>query len=44
MMIKMENVNKFFGSLRVLHKINLEVEPGEVLCIIGPSGSGKALA
>lgn len=42
MMIKMENVNKFFGSLRVLHNINLEVTQGEVLCIIGPSGSGKS--
>ena len=42
MMIKMENVDKYFGSLRVLHKINLEVKPGEVLCIIGPSGSGKS--
>lgn len=42
MMIKMENVDKYFGSLQVLNKINLEVEQGEVVCIIGPSGSGKS--
>lgn len=42
MMIKMENVSKYFGSLRVLNNIDLEVKQGEVLCIIGPSGSGKS--
>ncbi len=40
--VKMENVNKWFGSLHVLKDINLEVAPGEVLVIIGPSGSGKS--
>jgi len=40
--IKMENVNKWFGDLHVLKDINLEVAPGEVLVIIGPSGSGKS--
>ena len=41
-MIKVENVNKFFGELQVLNGINLEVNKGEVVCIIGPSGSGKS--
>ncbi len=40
--IRMERVNKWFGSLHVLRDINLEVAPGEVLVIIGPSGSGKS--
>lgn len=40
--IKVENVNKSFGSLHVLKDINLTVEQGEVVCIIGPSGSGKS--
>ena len=40
--VKMENVNKWFGDLHVLKDINLEVAPGEVLVIIGPSGSGKS--
>lgn len=41
-MIKIENVNKSFGTLQVLKNINLEVSKGEVVCIIGPSGSGKS--
>jgi ABC-type polar amino acid transport system ATPase subunit len=40
--IRLENVNKSFGSLHVLHSISLEVQKGEVVCIIGPSGGGKS--
>ena len=43
-MIKMVNVNKFFGDLHVLKDISLEVAEGEKLVIIGPSGSGKSTA
>ncbi len=43
-MIRMENVNKFFGDLHVLKSLNLEVAEGEKLVIIGPSGSGKSTA
>lgn len=35
-------VEKSFGSLEVLKGIDLDVAPGEVLCLIGPSGSGKS--
>ncbi len=41
-MIKLENVNKYFGDLHVLKGITLEVNEGEKLVIIGPSGSGKS--
>ncbi len=41
-MIKLENVNKYFGDLHVLKDVNLEVAEGEKLVIIGPSGSGKS--
>jgi polar amino acid transport system ATP-binding protein len=41
-MVKAEGVHKSFGRLEVLRGINLEVKPGEVMCIIGPSGSGKS--
>jgi len=40
--IRLENVNKWFGPLHVLRDIDLAVAPGEVLVIIGPSGSGKS--
>lgn len=41
-MIKLVNVNKYFGELHVLKDVNLEVKEGEKLVIIGPSGSGKS--
>ncbi|KAA9106552.1 amino acid ABC transporter ATP-binding protein [Microbacterium rhizomatis] len=40
--IRIESVSKSFGPLEVLHGVDLEVFPGEVVCIIGPSGSGKS--
>ncbi|TDQ05285.1 amino acid ABC transporter ATP-binding protein [Labedaea rhizosphaerae] len=42
LMVKAENVHKHFGRLEVLKGIDLEVAPGEVMCVIGPSGSGKS--
>ena len=41
-MIRVEDLQKHFGSLHVLKGIDLEVQKGEVLVIIGPSGSGKS--
>jgi polar amino acid transport system ATP-binding protein len=41
-MVKAENVHKQFGRLEVLKGIDLEVNQGEVCCVIGPSGSGKS--
>lgn len=40
--LKIENLEKSFGNLKVLKGIDLEVYPGEVVCIIGASGSGKS--
>lgn len=40
--LKIENLEKSFGSLHVLKGINLEIHRGEVVCIIGASGSGKS--
>src|SRR6201994_3157492 len=40
--VRAEGVSKRFGNLEVLKGIDLEVFPGEVMCIIGPSGSGKS--
>ncbi len=40
--IKMEGVNKFFGSFQALKDINLSVRKRQVIVVIGPSGSGKS--
>ncbi len=41
-MIKINNLNKWYGTHKVLKDINLSVEPSEVVVIIGSSGSGKS--
>jgi putative ABC transport system ATP-binding protein len=41
-MIRLENVEKYYGETQVLKGINLEVETGEFLAITGVSGSGKS--
>ena len=40
--VRMARVNKHFGHLHVLKEIDLEVQPGEVVVVIGASGSGKS--
>ena len=37
--VEIKNLTKSFGDNHVLKGINLEVKPGEVICIIGTSGS-----
>ncbi|WP_249030519.1 amino acid ABC transporter ATP-binding protein [Tannockella kyphosi] len=41
-MIKVENINKNFGSLHAVNDVSLEIKKGEIVCLIGPSGSGKS--
>lgn len=40
-MIKISNITKSFGDLQVLKGIDLHIEKGEVVSIVGPSGAGK---
>ncbi len=42
-MLKIEHLSKKFGELKVLKDISLDIDTGEVVCIIGPSGSGKSI-
>jgi len=41
-MIKALNISKKFVSVEALNNVSIEVNDGEVACIIGPSGSGKS--
>lgn len=40
-MIDVKNITKSFGSLKVLKGIDLHIDKGEVVSIVGPSGAGK---
>lgn len=39
--VKVQNVTKSFGDLLVLNDISFEVQEGEFLCVVGPTGCGK---
>ena len=41
-MIRIEHLQKSFGNLEVLRDVNATIERGEVISIIGPSGTGKS--
>jgi len=40
-MIEIRNIKKSFGNLEVLKGIDLDIERGKVVCIVGASGAGK---
>ena len=40
-MIQTEGITKSFGSLQVLKGIDLTIDEGEIVAIVGPSGAGK---
>src|SRR5512141_1784754 len=42
-MIEVRNLNKSFGSHRVLERVNFQIDKGESLVIIGRSGGGKSV-
>ena len=41
-MLKAKDIKKSYGSLQILKGVNLEVEPGEIITIVGASGAGKS--
>jgi len=42
LIVKVSDLDKYFGRLHVLKKVSMDVAPREVVCIIGRSGSGKS--
>ncbi len=40
--VDIRNVRKAFGSVHVLHGVNVDIEDGEFVVLVGPSGCGKS--
>jgi branched-chain amino acid transport system ATP-binding protein len=41
MMLRLNNVNCYYGNVQVLRDLSLEVQAGEILCLLGRNGAGK---
>jgi branched-chain amino acid transport system ATP-binding protein len=41
-MLEVQQIDAYYGSLRVLMDISIEIKPGETVAIIGANGSGKS--
>jgi branched-chain amino acid transport system ATP-binding protein len=41
-MLRVQNISVFYGSIRALHDVSLEINPGELVALIGANGSGKS--
>lgn len=40
-MLALKQINKAFGSRQIISNLDLSIEEGSILCIVGPSGGGK---
>src|SRR5205807_88588 len=39
--VSLQRVSRYFGAVRAMDEVDLEVAPGEFFAMLGPSGSGK---
>lgn len=42
MLLRLDNVKTYYGNIRALKGISLEVDEGEIVCLIGANGAGKS--
>jgi branched-chain amino acid transport system ATP-binding protein len=42
MLLKLDNVRTYYGNIRALKGISMEVDEGEIVCLIGANGAGKS--
>ena len=40
-MLRLKNVNSFYGNIQVLKNVNIEISRGEIITLIGANGAGK---
>lgn len=40
-MLKIENINVYYGAIHAIHDLNIEVNDGEIVTLIGANGAGK---
>jgi branched-chain amino acid transport system ATP-binding protein len=41
-LLRLEGINTFYGQIHILQDLNLEVNPGELVCLLGGNASGKS--
>ncbi len=41
-MLKVEKLHAFYGKSHILHGVDLEVKPGEIVSLLGRNGSGRS--
>ncbi|HSW17843.1 MAG TPA: ABC transporter ATP-binding protein [Ramlibacter sp.] len=41
-MLRVDNLHAFYGKSHVLHGVNFEVQPGEIVALLGRNGSGRS--
>src|SRR6188472_2539194 len=41
-MLKLQDIHAYYGKSHVLHGVHFEVEPGEIVALLGRNGSGRS--
>src|SRR5438128_11220624 len=41
-LLRLQNINTYYGPIHILQDVNLDVYPGELVCLLGGNASGKS--